>query len=195
MANDPTTFNNSNLAVGAMGSAAGLALGIFGTLFVSGNLVSTQVYTTSRVINNTLAYEITTQSGSTATGGLKSALANGTGIGNYQTLTVVSPMSATNAPLNGVSTGTGTIDGVYIDPVAPQVGGSIECSIADTDIRGSGGTLVINRIIATGSIIVNSTGSYSIGPNESFRCSLGNAPSASSNIKVLLKITPSQVTN
>lgn len=191
----PTAYTslkaNQKLTVGAAASVAGAALGIVGTLFMQGNLVSTQVYTTSRVINNTQAYEVTTQTGSTQTGGLKS----GGTLGNYQAVTIVSPQSATNAPLNGVATGTGIVNFVMIDPVAPQVGGRIACSIASVNTRGSGGALVLNRVIATGATIFYSTGAFAIGPNESFRCSLGNAPSPSSNIKVLLRIVPSQVTN
>jgi len=94
MANDPTTVNNSNLVVGGIGfvSAAALTLATFGTFFHQGNLVSLQQYTTARLLNGTVGISVTTQTGSTATGGLKS----GGTLGNYQAIVHVIPSQVVN---------------------------------------------------------------------------------------------------
>jgi hypothetical protein len=181
----------TSLQLGGFGSAAGLALGIVGTLFFSGNLVSQQTYTTSRLINNTQGIEVVTQTGSTATGGLKS-----TSPGNYQAITIVSPMSATNAPLNGLNAGTGVTNYAQVDIVNAVLANTITCSIANVSVRGTGGTTVIPRTtIGTGTIVVRSSGAITLGPTESFRCSLGAAPSPGFSATAVLKLTPSQVAN
>lgn len=188
MPSNLTTQTKGKLTVGnVLATLTAAALAIVGTLFYT-NLTSTREYTTVASLSS-VPYQVTTQTGSTATGGLMS----GGALGNYQAITIDSPQSSANAAANGLSTGTGIITGIFIDPVAPQVGGRIACSIASTLVRGTGGVLVLNRTIATGATIVNLTGAYVLGPTQSFRCSLGIAPSASSNIKVLLRITPTRV--
>lgn len=189
MSTRPTTYNKSNLAVGSMASAAGLALGIFGTLFIQGNLVSTRTYTAAQLINNTQDVAIFTQTGSTATGGLVG------GVG-YNTVAINSPKSSTNAPLNGISSGTGVVNYIQIDVVAPQKAGVLTCSIGPASTRGTGGTVVINKIpMFTGQTIIRGTGAWTMGPTQAFHCNQSASVSASFNIKALLKMTGSRVEN
>jgi hypothetical protein len=193
MSNDPTTQNNSNLAVGTVGavSAAALALALFGTVFHSGNDVSTQSNVTSRILNGTTAYDVVATAGSTATGGLLSA-----GTGNYQAITVLSPMAVGNT--NGLNSGTGVVNYLQVKMTAPQglANGTITCSIAATTVRGTGGILLLKRtaLTATGNVIVTNLGSGGIvpviGPNQSIRCSVNPDPSASFTLTPLVKITP-----
>lgn len=188
----PTTFTSvktkGNLTVGAAASAAGAALGIAGTLFFGGNAVSTQTYTVATLVNNVYAANLLTQTGSTATGGLKSGGAQG----NYQAITVVSPFASGNT--NGVQSGTGVLNYAQIDLVAPQSAGTITCSIANATVRGTGGTIVIPRTtMLTGAVVLRSTGSFLVGPTETFRCSTNGTPSAGFSAKALLKMTQTRV--
>lgn len=161
--------------------AATLALGIAGTLFFQGNLVSTREYNTVMNIR-TVSAQVFTQTGSTATGGLKS----GGALGNYQAITQVSPFNATDAASNGVNAGTGRLVDTQVEVVAATLANTITCSIANQTVRGTGGTIVIPRTsIGTGTVVIRGTGSHLAGPTETFRCSLGKAPSDSMNIKIL----------
>lgn len=185
------TWNKSSLTVGAAQlTTAGAALAMFGYIAFSGNTISTREYTVANLINNTYAVNLLSQTGSTATGGLKS----GGTQGNYQAVTINSPFASGNT--NGVSSGTGVLNYAQIDLVAPQSGGAITCSIANVTTRGTGGTIVIPRtVMATGAIVLRSTGSFIIGPTESFRCSVNDVPSAAFSAKALLKLTESRVAN
>lgn len=180
-----TNLNIGSQAISLARFSATLALGIAGTLFYQGNLVSTREYTTAINVR-TVSAQVFSQTGSTATGGLKSALANGTGIGNYNAILVPSPFSATAAASNGVNAGTGRLVDVQIEVVAATIANTITCSIANNTVRGTGGVIVIPRTsIGTGAVVIRSTGSFLVAPTESFRCSLGVKPSAAMNIKVL----------
>ena len=190
MPSNLTSQTKGKLTVGnILASATAAALAIVGTLFYT-NLTSTREYTTVASLQ-TVPYQVVTQTGSTATGGLLSGGAQG----NYQAITIDSPMSTANAALNGLATGTGVINEAYVEATAPQ-GGTITCSVAATPVRGTGGVIVISRkTFGTGTVAMNLTGAVIIGPNESFRCSTNPTPSAGFSAKALLKITPTRLTN
>lgn len=185
-----TSGNLGPLSIKLAKYAATLALGIGGTLFYQGNLVSLREYNQAALLRTT-AYNVVSQSGSTATGGLKSGP-----VGNYNAIFIKTPFNATDAAANGVQAGSGILTYAQIDAIAPQGSNTITCSVANNSVRGTGGTTVIPRTtIGTGTIVVRSTGAFLVGPTESFRCSLGSAPSASFNAKALLQWTQSRVSN
>lgn len=193
--NTPRVGTNLNIGTQAMSLtkfAATLALGIAGTLFFQGNLTTTREYNT--VMNvRTVTAQVYSQTGSTATGGLKSGGAQG----NYQAITVKSPFNATDAASNGVNTGTGVLNYTQLEIIAASAANStITCSIANQTVRGTGGTIVIPRtVMSTGAIVLRSTGSFIIGPTETFRCSIGHSPTSALNVKTLQEWKGTRLTN